>query len=109
MLFLIRNALSPVASDRSKISSLEIGHSGKIDFKDNTNKSLLGDGQSLLQRDIYRIISSHINNLPIQGWFIVPFCENIKDAMKGINCGYYQFNTSSDQLSLFFGAAPHKK
>lgn len=105
LLFVIKPSTAPVASDRSQITFMEFGDLAKIDFKNPTNESLLGNGQGLLQTDIYEIFKNNLNNLPIQGFYILPFSENVKESLLGIVNGFHQFDSRNDQLSIIFGAA----
>lgn len=96
---------SPVASDKSLIDFVEIGHDGTFDITNSSSQSLFGNGTAVKQDYIYDMWTKHTGNPHLAGVYLIPFCENVKKSLAGNVNGFFEFVGLKDYLEITFPSA----
>lgn len=85
---------------------IEIGPSGTMDLENSSGQSLMANGRPIKQDHLYSLMSEEIESARLKGYYIIQFCENLKQAHVGHINGGHTFQGQKDYLSIVFGSAP---
>lgn len=102
----VKPSTSPTASDYSLWNFQDLGSDATFDITNSAGQSLLGNGTAVKSDQINNIFASQTGNPHLEGVYIIPFCEDIKQTMLAIPNGVFSMMGLHDYLEITFGSAP---